>query len=200
MTDERANSPWTDRAIEMLKKLWPEPGMSCASIANELGNGITRNAVIGKGTRLGLGPKPSNHARTNTAKRLTAKPTRVHTENINRKRSERNFGSVWGAYPNKEPEPFVPRAADIVSRGIDVLDLTEETCKWPDDKPEGEQHTFCGHTAAPGKPYCQGHCLIAFYKPAKRSPAQKAWDAKLNQRTARRTPDAQAWIAEEVAA
>lgn len=192
-------SPWTDAQITRLRELWADETMSCSKIALELGNGITRNSVIGKGMRLGLGPKPSNHHKTNKARR--AKTTRVHTKNINHKRSERNFGSVWGAYPDKDPEPFVPRAADVVSLELDVLELTEATCKWPAGDPlEGIPFTFCGHTAAPGKPYCQSHCVIAYYKPAKRSPAQKAWDAKLNQRTSRRNPDAQAWAAEEVAA
>jgi GcrA cell cycle regulator len=49
---------WTDDRIEMLKKLW-DGGQSASQIAEELGGGITRNAVIGKAHRLGLKARPS---------------------------------------------------------------------------------------------------------------------------------------------
>lgn len=182
---------WTDARIQMLRELWPDPKISCAKIACELG--VTRNSAIGKGRRLGLGPKPSSHPKTNTPCR---KPTRVHTGNINRKRAERNFGSVWGAYPEKAPEPFIPRAADIVSLELTILEVQQGQCKYI----AGDDRLCCGHPVKEGKPYCPSHCALVYYTPVKRSPAQKAWDAKLNQRTARRNPDAQAWIAEEVAA
>ena len=38
---------WTDERVELLRKLWQD-GLSASQIAGELGNGITRNAVIGK--------------------------------------------------------------------------------------------------------------------------------------------------------
>src|SRR5580658_3319358 len=44
---------WTEERVEMLRKLWLE-GHSASQIAAEIGNGITRNAVIGKVHRLGL--------------------------------------------------------------------------------------------------------------------------------------------------
>ena len=68
---------WNDERVEMLKKLWLE-GLSASQIANELANGITRNAVIGKVHRLGLSgrvkapsqsqprPRPQRIARSST--------------------------------------------------------------------------------------------------------------------------------------
>ena len=44
---------WTDERVELLKKLWTE-GLSASQIAGRLGNGVTRNAVIGKVHRLNL--------------------------------------------------------------------------------------------------------------------------------------------------
>lgn len=49
---------WTDERIERLKALWDE-GLSASQIAKELGEGVTRNAVIGKAHRLGLKSRPS---------------------------------------------------------------------------------------------------------------------------------------------
>lgn len=44
---------WTDDRVELLKTLWGA-GKTAAEIAKELGEGLTRNAVIGKAHRLGL--------------------------------------------------------------------------------------------------------------------------------------------------
>lgn len=49
---------WTEERIKQLKSLW-EQGLSASQIASELGEGITRNAVIGKAHRLGLKSRPS---------------------------------------------------------------------------------------------------------------------------------------------
>lgn len=49
---------WTDDKITILQKLW-EKGLSASQIATELGDGVTRNAVIGKAHRLGLKSRPS---------------------------------------------------------------------------------------------------------------------------------------------
>ncbi len=49
---------WTDDRIEMLKSHW-EAGMTASQIAEALGQGVSRNAVIGKAHRLGLEARPS---------------------------------------------------------------------------------------------------------------------------------------------
>ncbi|WP_374765167.1 GcrA family cell cycle regulator [Yunchengibacter salinarum] len=49
---------WTDERIETLRTLWDQ-GLSASQIAKELGEGVTRNAVIGKAHRLGLKSRPS---------------------------------------------------------------------------------------------------------------------------------------------
>ena len=53
---------WTDERVAELSKLWQE-GYSARQIAESLGEGITRNAVIGKANRLGLS-KPSKSSVT----------------------------------------------------------------------------------------------------------------------------------------
>jgi GcrA cell cycle regulator len=44
---------WSDERVELLKTLWAS-GKTAAQIATELGDNLTRNAVIGKAHRLGL--------------------------------------------------------------------------------------------------------------------------------------------------
>ena len=43
--------PWTDDRVEQLKRMWSE-GLTASQIAARIGNGVTRNAVIGKVHRL----------------------------------------------------------------------------------------------------------------------------------------------------
>src|SRR5664279_616210 len=64
---------WTEERVELLKKLWME-GFSASQIAGELGEGVTRNAVIGKVHRLKLSgrAKPASIApRVRTTPRST---------------------------------------------------------------------------------------------------------------------------------
>ena len=49
---------WTDERIAQLKAGW-EGGKTASQIAEQLGEGVTRNAVIGKAHRLGLESRPS---------------------------------------------------------------------------------------------------------------------------------------------
>jgi|AACY02.16.fsa_nt_gi Uncharacterized protein conserved in bacteria len=44
---------WTEERVGMLKKLWKQ-GKSAREIAEIMGGGLTRNAVIGKANRIGL--------------------------------------------------------------------------------------------------------------------------------------------------
>lgn len=194
------DSPWTDAAIATLKRLWPEPAMSCAKIAKEIGNGVSRCSVIGKGRRLGLGPKPSDHAKTNTEKRLQHLPPKPKPF---KPKPPRNFGGVWGAYPDKEPEPFVPRVVEAApSLSKSILSVTDSDCRWPthEDAETGE-HRFCGHPSVSGLPYCEAHSRIAFHQKAERTPAQKANDAKMRERgwQATRTRGPSRFVAEDAA-
>jgi GcrA cell cycle regulator len=46
-------APWDERRMEVLTRLWLS-GKTARMIAEKLGGGVTRNAVIGKAHRLGL--------------------------------------------------------------------------------------------------------------------------------------------------
>lgn len=61
---------WTDDVVAQLTQLWNE-GKSASEIAKAIGNGITRNAVIGKAHRLGLKSRPSPILRDTGATILT---------------------------------------------------------------------------------------------------------------------------------
>ena len=62
---------WTEDRVDKLKALWKK-GLSASQIAEELGENITRNAVIGKAHRLGLSSRPSPVKKPAQAKRKPA--------------------------------------------------------------------------------------------------------------------------------
>ncbi|MGD9725279.1 MAG: GcrA family cell cycle regulator [Nitrospiraceae bacterium] len=163
MSDRWKSNPWDGTSVATLRRLWPDPNLTCAKIAVLLGTGVSRCAVIGKGKRLGLGPKPSNspHDTSHVPKPRQRKPRRSPTKPFVSK-----FRTV------SKRERFIPRAANIVSREFDVLELTDVTCKWPSGDPQtGIPYTFCGHPIEPGMPYCPSHCVIAYEPRAKRKEA-----------------------------
>ncbi|MBK5910249.1 global cell cycle regulator GcrA-like protein [Rhodothalassium salexigens] len=126
---------WTDERIETLKRLW-DAGKSASQIAAELGEGVTRNAVIGKAHRLGLKSRPSpvkSDAQASAKTGGTAAPAKKRTR-------------------KKKP------ADDRVT----LLDLTERMCKWPYGHPGDADFHFCGKPSQPGLPYCAQHCQEAY--------------------------------------
>lgn len=154
---------WTEELKERAKELW-QSGLSARAVAAELGNGLTRNAVIGVLARMGASHRDAGFQRSPNGQRKPQAPR------IRRPRKPVNFGGVWGTYPNKEAEPFVPRHDDIIPLNLSVLELTDRTCKWPyGDSP----FAFCGHPVKEGKPYCGGHCALAYMKPGTPRPHLK---------------------------
>jgi GcrA cell cycle regulator len=82
---------------------------------------------------------------------------------------------VASATARREPPPPTPamvedqqRTAKALAmmekkaRRINLLQLTERTCKWPIGDPATEDFFFCGLTCTPGKPYCEEHVAVAF--------------------------------------
>ncbi len=155
---------WTDERVEQLKKMWLD-GLSASQIANELGDGISRNAVIGKVHRLGLSgrvksptparPRAKSHGEGDAI--APAAPV-VHG----------NLAVAVEARPAPAPAPR-PAAADVVvpiSERVGIMDLRESMCRWPLGDPASPDFRYCGAKMQVGVgPYCTYHARIA-YQPA----------------------------------
>ena len=118
---------WTDERVENLKKLWSD-GLSASQIAAELG-GITRNAVIGKVHRLGL----SGRAKSPSSAAPRPRKTRANSQMLRVSRpSVRGNTALAHAY-EVDQEPESQNVNNIIPLGQrrTILDLTEETCRWP---------------------------------------------------------------------
>ncbi len=150
---------WTDERVELLKKLWAD-GLSASQIAGELG-GITRNAVIGKVHRLGL----SGRAKSASSGAPRARKPRSHMLRVPRA-SMRGNPALALAY-EMEQEPEIEHYDNIIPMGQrrTLLELTEDTCRWPIGDPANPEFFFCGGKPITGLPYCAHHSRIA-YQPA----------------------------------
>lgn len=169
---------WTDDRVDTLRKLWTE-GLSASQIAAELG-GVTRNAVIGKVHRLGLSgrAKGSNQSGGGRRKKPTTRTggyTKAQKPNgaAGAKKNENGAAPVRPApiVDLPEPKPMM----------LNLLQLTDNTCKYPIGDPQEEAFGFCGAKSRDGDPYCEYHCRLT-YQPAadrRRDRSQKAAQGRI---------------------
>ena len=160
---------WTDERVELLTKLWGE-GLSASQIATQLG-GVSRNAVIGKVHRLKL----SGRGRASAAQPRVKKAAPATTAPKSVSRSVRAVTASVGATALAVQFDAEPVARQVlrptenvvvpISRQLDLLQLTERTCKWPNGDPLSEEFSFCGNEAGETGPYCSYHSRLA-YQPA----------------------------------
>jgi GcrA cell cycle regulator len=66
-----------------------------------------------------------------------------------------------------EPEPELVDNVIPIGQRRTILELTEETCRWPIGDPGSADFFFCGGPTGTGLPYCGYHSRVA-YQPADR--------------------------------
>jgi|SRR6267378_1114287 GcrA cell cycle regulator len=151
-----ANEPtWTAERIELLKNRF-EAGLSCREIACDIG--VTRNAVIGKLSRLNLTREKSGDAR---------RPPRKAAAKGQRSRAVPRLQYLMLRALYAEPEPAATDEPIHNGHTCSLLELSEEKCRWPISTPGAEDFCFCGNTPVEGLPYCAGHTRLA-YRPGSR--------------------------------
>lgn len=176
---------WTDERVELLKKLWMD-GLSASQIAGELGEGVTRNAVIGKVHRLKLSAraKPTNttpRARpaARPAPRRVASPSTGMNTHMSTKprpatmpRPQVMGATALAMSPEMDAELYVaPAAAELFipeDKRLSLLQLNEHTCKWPIGDPLNKDFYFCGQHSLETGPYCEFHSRRAYHQLDKR--------------------------------
>ena len=144
---------WTDERLELLKGHFAA-GLTCRQIAAEIG--VSRNAVIGKLSRLGLTrdkPPGCGEAR--------AKRPR---ERRGRSVPRLQYDMLREVY---DEAAFTETPIESAHR-CSLFELSKERCRWPVNA-EAEEFSFCGNTPLAGLPYCQGHTRLAYRSLARRA-------------------------------
>jgi GcrA cell cycle regulator len=157
---------WTDELVDQLRQAWMD-GKSASQIANLLGHGLTRNAVIGKVHRLGLAGRAKSpsaasiHARTSQPRVVRPSvPRPVAAPRIVRGATALAFH----AQPLAEPEPDLESVVLPMSLKVTIVELKEAMCRWPLGDPTSPDFRYCGSPSQSG-PYCPYHGRLA-YQPA----------------------------------
>lgn len=155
---------WTDERVEVLKKLWDE-GHSAGQIGRQMA--CSRNAVIGKVTRLGLSRRLTTCRLSGalSAKRRQMKQRRDDAK----KKFERKTSRVEEILKS---DGFVPPAEEFeipLSERRSLMDLGDHDCRWPIGDPLEADFHFCNQQRITGLPYCATHTKRAFVLP----PAKK---------------------------
>jgi GcrA cell cycle regulator len=169
---------WTAEAVEDLKKLALE-GKSASHISAALGVG-SRNAVIGKASRIGIKLNGGGGASVRgngppRAARLQWAPAHTTRPNTDAQRS-----SAAAARDLQLP-PSDGRAAGRSfgvaeigeMRRLRLEDIRDSACRWPLGDPRSGDFAYCGLTPVGGQSYCAGHCQMAYRSPHARPIARE---------------------------
>ena len=136
---------WTSEKEQKLRQLWKE-GHSGSKIAVMLGN-TTRNAVIGKAHRLKLEARAVSKKSETNANKQTNNFPKAKTQKLGRKA---RFKALLLDKNFEQENP------------IKLEELTDKTCRWPNNHPHEEKFYFCGRKPMEKFPYCKLHVLYAF--------------------------------------
>ncbi len=169
---------WTEERVALLTRLWTE-GHTASQIAEQFGD-ITRNAVIGKVHRLGLSGRAAE-SRFRAA-RIKMRP-RSHKPRAgtgaaypvqgNAALKAETNPAVWTAPARRPDLRPVPQPDVETGPVVGLLELKENSCRWPIGDPDQPGFGFCGCQKPHDGPYCERHAAMAFQPAARRRAAQK---------------------------
>ena len=151
-------SKWTPKTIATLSRMARE-GANAAQIAAALGNGLTRNAVLGKIHRMRANGKALPMGAAHAPLKPKAKPM---------------------PKPKPAPVALTPRpvalsfydTVDPKTPGLlRMMDLQPNDCRWPLKAALQGEYYFCGAQVAPDRPYCPAHVALAYDNRNKRQGA-----------------------------
>ena len=139
---------WTPEREEKLKQLWKK-GHSGSQIARLLGDGATRNSVLGKSFRLKLQSRAVTKKTTPRANTEKDNSPEIKAQKLGRKEK---FKALLIS------KNFPPEQPTILE------DLNQDTCRYPLGEKLEPAKFFCGRKPVDKYPYCELHMLYSFSK------------------------------------
>lgn len=145
---------WNEERTAILKRMWIDEDKSAKEIAEAMGGGVTRNAVIGAANRLGL------KKGCLVKKEVPPKPQKPKTK-------------IRERYVEKVVQPIVatpcepPQVDDVnipVTERVKLVDLRASHCRFPIGDPRhDEDFGFCGRQKeSVTDAYCREHAELCY--------------------------------------
>jgi GcrA cell cycle regulator len=170
---------WTAEAVEDLKRLALQ-GKSASHISAALGVG-SRNAVIGKASRIGI--KLNGGGGTSVRGKGAPRAARPQWATVHFARPNA-AGQSYGAAPVRDSQvslddaPAAGRNFAVAEIGemrrLRLEEIRESACRWPLGDPRSGDFAYCGLTPVGGQSYCAGHCQMAYRSPHARPRERRA--------------------------
>jgi GcrA cell cycle regulator len=159
-------SRWDANTLAKLRRYWGE-GLSSTQIAQALGRGLTRNAVLGQVKRLRdrgddislrVAAIPPPKAFEPAVPVVVEDTRRAHhlTFNIHKLHSTPITDPIMPA------ETLYDHVAPTQPSLLRLVDLQPHHCRWPLNNALGGEYYFCGAQRISGRPYCPAHVALAY--------------------------------------
>jgi len=147
------STEWTPEQDEFVRQNYRI--ISTREIGAKLG--FSKNAVIGRAHRIGLG-KPYAEV-FNTGTKFGTKPKGTVRQRINVVKRATDFArDKYDQIPRMKRQPLpalnnsIPPLNGV---GVSIWDLSQKSCRWMLGEPK--ELKFCGHEHRPGSSYCEDH-------------------------------------------
>lgn len=162
-------SEWTQAHVDQLKALKAE-GLSVVQIAERMG--LTKGAISGRMFRAGLcvpvavlrikrkAVRGDGGVITRIKCRRRDEVKRKGKQDLFHERAEAPHDRRTRSSPGRESKVAEPKDTPPVNSGVTLLELTNETCRWPLGEPTHPDFRFCGKPEADSvnrRPYCAAH-------------------------------------------
>jgi GcrA cell cycle regulator len=173
---------WTEEHVAQFKDLYAQ-GLSHSQLGAYFG--VSRNASIGKATRLGLphrvpGRTPKPWADAGMSERTWHRHQAQASHGVfegqggaskNKPTYRRNVNALAHSFAavsiGREATDLEP---ETIANPVTLMELQDRHCRWPHDR-DGEPMMYCGAGNVIGLPYCARHCRIAYRLPERRPAA-----------------------------
>ena len=149
---------WNDQRVQILRNMIAA-GCGGTEIAEALG--CTRNAIIGKATRLKIVRPFRTTPIVGRRRREPAKPNAARAKRI-KQRAAAAIASNVVVMAAPLSAAVVDQAPARAPGRISLLDLTPTSCRWPSGNPREPDFSFCGASSLDGSPYCPFHTRLAY--------------------------------------
>jgi hypothetical protein len=180
---------WTDEVIELVRKMFVDEGKSAGDIAAFLGQGTTRNMIMGVLFRNQIqrmpAKGPESAPRSNRSRPSPPPPLKPIAKLPPPPTAEDEEEEV---VPVKKPAAVIPPppppppavAKPRKPGAVTIYDLTLTTCRWPmwsdQERLTPSQQFYCGEPCGVSDTYCKKHGTRAYPSAAEkeRAAAQRA--------------------------